>query len=61
MQPQLNDPKSQKHIFNSKKGYIRSNLSMSVFLSDMLNYAPFHHRLNYALAVFLTMIEDLFL
>jgi hypothetical protein len=44
-----------------KKGYIHSNLSLSVFLSDMLKDVPFHHRLNYGLTVSLTTIQDGFL
>jgi hypothetical protein len=52
--------KSQKRAYSGKKGYLHSNLSLSVFLSDRLKDVPFHHRLNYGLAVSLTRIPDCF-
>ena len=50
--------KARSALIVVKNGYIYSNFSLSVFWSDMLKDVPFHHRLNYGLAVSLTTIQD---
>jgi hypothetical protein len=49
-------PKKASSAFIVVKGYIHSNFSRSVFLSDMLKNVPFHHRLNDRLTVSLATI-----